>query len=115
MKTVIVFGGSGLIGKEVCKYLSDTQEMFGETPVYSYHVFNADINSTHMYSDTIYTDILNSYSVDQTFKSISTRYDGIFAIVNCTYPKPQRYMTETWYNETDNDYLTFFNQHLYQI
>ena len=115
-KNVIVFGGDGLIGREVCKYLVTAQD---NCENHIYNVYKADMNDTvSTGAEFIYTDILNSYSVDHTFRKVrmqntSIRVNGeIFAIVNCTYPKPQRYMTETWYNETDNDYLTFFNQHL---
>ena len=100
MKSVIVVGGSGRIGKAVCEKLCD-----------KYTVYNADLEQSHQYGTFIYTNILNQFSVDETFYSVKAQGE-IYAVINCTYPKPQRYMKRPWYITSDSDYLTFFNQHL---
>jgi len=108
MKAVVVFGGSGRIGRAVCLGLSNAV-VDSEQP---YEVFNADTIEHEMPCITfIKTDILNQFSVDQTFYKVSET-GKIHAIINCTYPKPQRYMKSPWYITSDSDYLTFFNQHL---
>jgi len=98
---VIVFGGSGVIGKEVCAVLVKE----------GYTVFNADIVCTHPYCEYIYTNILNTFSVDKTLKKVNTR-GPIYAIINCAYPKPPGYMKANWMLTPNVYYSTFFNQHI---
>ncbi len=106
VKNVIVFGGSGVIGRAVCRKLV-TEEDFDGFQIYD--VYNADIENidcpgTHF----IHTDILNLYSVDRAFHEVK----DIYAVINCTYPRPTRYMQEDWANTLSDDYRMFFNQHL---
>jgi NAD(P)-dependent dehydrogenase (short-subunit alcohol dehydrogenase family) len=105
---VLVVGGSGRIGSAVCLALSNAV-VDSEQP---YDVFNADTTEHEMPCVTfIKTDILNQFSVDKAFYTAGIP-GGLHAVINCAYPKPQRYMKNPWYITSDQDYLTFFNQHL---
>ena len=104
-KSVIVFGGSGRIGKEVIRALFREHE-------FEYTIYNADINPEPTYlSLPIRCDVLNAFSVAGVFSKLS-EHGSIHAIIDCTYPKPPRYMKHNWYHQPSDDFTTFFNQHL---
>jgi len=109
-KNIIVFGGSGVIGGEICKLLNAI------TPEYktdAYQVFNADLNDVIVPGvEFMHVDLLNGNSVKRAFDQIIRTHGPIYAVINCTYPKPKRYMQNPWSTTTDGDYLTFFNLHL---
>ena len=94
---MIVFGGSGVIGRAVVDALIHE----------GYMVYNADLEDSGR-GIFIRCDILNSFSVDNTMRQV----ENIYGVVNCTYPRPRRYMMENWNWTPDDDYRTFFNQHL---
>ena len=71
-KVIIVFGGSGLIGREVVK---DIVKNNGTA-------INADINS-----DDYKLDITDNEQIKKLFKNIYDKYGKIDGIVNCAYPR----------------------------
>ncbi len=71
-KIIIVFGGCGLIGKEVVK---DVRKNNGI-------VINADINSNEYK-----LDITDNEQIKKLFKNIYDKYGKIDGVVNCAYPR----------------------------
>jgi len=81
-KVIIVFGGSGLIGKEI---INDIEKK-GGIPI------NADINA-----DKYKTDITKISSIQTLFKKVFEEYKKIDGVVNCAYPR-----TEDWGNKLED-------------
>lgn len=71
-KVIIVFGGSGLIGREVVKDIKKNNA----------EVINADIN----YAD-YKVDITNNDDIKELFKKVYDKYGRIDGVVNCAYPR----------------------------
>jgi len=94
---VIVFGGSGVIGRAVVDAL-----IAGD-----YTVYNADLEDSGR-GTFLRTDILSMHSIYRTMELVG----DIYGVVNCTYPRTKRYMTDPWYDTLTDDYQTFFTQHL---
>lgn len=71
-KVIIVFGGCGLIGREVVKDVRKNNAI----------CINADINS-----EEYKLDITNNSDIKDIFKTIYNEYGKIDGIVNCAYPR----------------------------
>ena len=81
-KVIIVFGGCGLIGREIVK---DIEKKNGIA-------INADINS-----EAYPTDITNEDSIKNLLKNIYEKYKKIDGIVHCAYPR-----TKDWGNKFED-------------
>lgn len=81
-KVIIVFGGSGLIGREVVK---DIEKKGGIA-------INADINS-----DDYKVDITNNDDIKNLFKKVFDKYGKIDGVVNSAYPR-----TKDWGNKLED-------------
>ena len=71
-KVIIVFGGCGLIGKEVVKDIKKNNGI----------VINADINS-----DEYKVDITDNDKIKVLFKNVFEKFKRIDGVVNCAYPR----------------------------
>jgi 3-oxoacyl-[acyl-carrier protein] reductase len=113
-KNIIVFGGSGVIGRAVCSSL------FKKPPyrIYNADIFNGteDIEGLDIYRTEklrfLKCDILSSHSLHNTIDFVRNTQGPIHALINCTYPKYPRFMKKPWYDTLDEDYLTGFNHFL---
>lgn len=79
-KVILVTGGSGLIGKEI---VADIRRKGGIA-------LNADIHvSTDWEKGTLYTDISEEKSVEETVTAVYEKYGCIDGLVNSAYPRTQ--------------------------
>lgn len=87
-KTIIITGGSGLLGREMLKHLKAQ----GAT------IINADINNEEN-ADAIFiaTDVTNETSVNNLFKSVMDKFGKIDGLVNNAYPR-----TKDWGTKFEN-------------
>ncbi len=81
-KVIIVFGGCGLIGREIVKDVQKNGAI----------VINADINS-----ETYKLDITNNDEIKNLFKKVYEKYGRIDGVVNSAYPR-----TKDWGNKLED-------------
>jgi NAD(P)-dependent dehydrogenase (short-subunit alcohol dehydrogenase family) len=113
-KPVIVFGGSGRLGSEICRVLANVTGDEGLSKLIfpsEYVVYNADMIEGDA-GEYIQTNILNAYSVNKTLQTVEDIHGEIYGVVNATYIKNNRYGKNPWWNVLDNDYLQFLRDNL---
>lgn len=81
-KVIIVFGGCGLIGREIVKDALNNGAI----------VINADINSPDYK-----LDITDNKAIKDLFKTVYEKYSKIDGVVNCAYPR-----TKDWGNKLED-------------
>lgn len=74
---VIVCGGSGLIGKALCKNLIN----------YKINIINFDQKINSKIINNYKVDLSNTVEIKKTIKLVMKKYKKIHALVNCVYPR----------------------------
>ena len=77
VKNVIICGGSGLIGRVLCKSLIN----------YKINIINFDQKTNSKIKNNYKIDLSNTMEIKKTIKIVKKKYKKIHAIVNCIYPK----------------------------
>jgi NAD(P)-dependent dehydrogenase (short-subunit alcohol dehydrogenase family) len=99
MNNVIVCGGSGLIGKEICKSMS----------LYNINIINFDLRKNREVQNNYMLNLGNTLEIKKKLQIVKKKYKTIHAIVNCIYPN--RLKTSNFLNSNVNDIVKNITNH----
>ena len=102
IKNIIVFGGSGLIGKEIIEYLKK----------YDVKILNADIKKSKIKDVSfLKCNVLKRNDIIKTKNYFIKKFGPIDAIINCFYPRSKNF-NKSFEKIGKNDFLNSVHSHL---
>ena len=102
IKNIIIFGGTGLIGQEIIRYLQD----------FNLNILNADLRkSKNKNVDFLICDVTKKKEIIKTKNYFIKRFGEIDGIINCFYPRPKNF-SKHFEKINKKDFINSINIHL---